>query len=99
MDEELKKLKTENPERYRRQVTSRWFGRMLVLFVALPLTIEISWPLLKHATWGNAVNLFGVVGTIFLFFVFIAFKVTMWAMVKVFGDIARVEGEERASAY
>ena len=99
MDEELNKLRAENPEGYRRQMASRNIATALVWLVALPLTIGISWPLLKHATWGNALNLFGVVGTIFLFFVFVALKVTGWITVKLFGDIARVEGEERVRDY
>ena len=99
MDEKLLKLKAENPERYRRQMASRNISTALVWLVAVPLTIGITWPLLKHATWANAVNLIAVVGTVFLFFVFLALTITGWITVKLFGDIARVEGEERGKAY
>jgi hypothetical protein len=98
MDEELKKPKVKNPERYKRHMTSRYTARILVWLIALPLSIGIAWPWLKHITRDNALNLFVIVGWIFLFFMFIAYKITTWLMVKLFGDIARVEAEERGAA-
>jgi hypothetical protein len=97
-DVDEKKLKAERPELYERLIIRQRISSGLIWLLCLPVTIGITWPLWKRATWNDFQNDFLISGLLFFFLViFVAINLSRQLAKKMFGEILMQEDRQELS--